>query len=104
WTRLGRGNYELKELRFSPDVTRVPDDADVVVIARPTRPFSAPALKALGDFIDKKKGKLFILFDVVTSGNTWIKTGLESFVQQFNVRVNEDRVLDADQRNPVVLN
>ena len=103
FTRIGLGNYELRELRFSPDVTRIPEEADIVVIARPTKPFSAQALKALGDYMDKKKGKLFILFDVVTAGNTWVKTGLENFVQQFNVRVNEDRVLDAEERNPASL-
>jgi hypothetical protein len=105
WERLGRGNYELKELKFSADVTRVPPDADVVVIARPTKQFSAQALTALDDYMKdgKKKGKLFILFDVYTPGNKWAVTGLEKFVEKFNVKVNEDRVLDADARNPAIL-
>ncbi len=57
WRRLGQGNYELKELKFSRDVTSVPDDADVVVIARPTTKFSETALKALDQFLREPRSR-----------------------------------------------
>jgi hypothetical protein len=104
YARLGRGNYEPRELRLGDDATPVPDDADVVVIARPAKKFSDAALKALTDYMDKRKGKLFVLFDVVTVGNDWVRTGLEDLVRKYGVQVNEDRVLDADEeRNPTIL-
>ena len=106
WERLGRGNYDLQELKFSPTVASVPNDASAVVIVRPSKPFSPQALAALREYMrdskeeKKKVGRLFILFDVTIQGNTWTKTGLEELVQEYNVKVNEDRVLDAVQRNP----
>ena len=47
--RLGRANYEVKDLKLGFGETKVPDDADIVVIARPTNRLPAPALKALRD-------------------------------------------------------
>ena len=41
---------------------------------------------------------------MITCGDKWTKTGLEDLVQEFGVKVNEDRVFDvAKQRNPASL-
>jgi hypothetical protein len=98
--RLERANYQVKELLLtSPTLDKIPEDAAILVIARPARPLSPKALNALRSYVnptskDAKKGKLVILFDVVTGRDqNFVQTGLENFVQEFNVRVNNDRIL-----------
>jgi hypothetical protein len=69
------------------------------VIARPTAPFSQPAIQALRDYMKpadttKTKGKLFILFGVAMGPDgKMVHTGLEDFVREFNVQVGNERVL-----------
>src|SRR5207253_4642018 len=98
--RLERANYQIKEILLtSPTFDKIPEDAAIVVIARPSRPLTPKALNVLRSYMnptgkDAKKGKLVILFDVVTGRDqNFVQTGLESFVQEFNVRVNNDRIL-----------
>jgi hypothetical protein len=98
--RLERANYQVKELLLtSPTLDKIPEDAAIVVIARPSRPLTSKALNALRSYMnpagrDAKKGKLVVLFDVVTGRDqNFVQTGLESLVQEFNVRVNNDRIL-----------
>jgi hypothetical protein len=98
--RLEKANYQVKELRLDdPTLDRIPDDAGVVVIARPSLALSQKALKALDLYMnptakDVKKGKLVVLMDVVTNRDgTMIQTGLEPFLEQFGVKVNNDRLL-----------
>src|SRR5947209_5091657 len=98
--RLEKANYQVRELRLDdPTLDRIPPDAGVVVIARPSQPLSQKALKALDLYMnptakDAKKGKLVVLMDVVTNRDgSMIQTGLESFLEQFSVKVNNDRIL-----------
>jgi hypothetical protein len=98
--RLEKANYQVKELRLDdPTLDRIPADAGVVVIARPSQALSQKALKALDLYMnptakDAKKGKLVVLMDVVTNRDgSMIQTGLESFLEQFSVKVNNDRIL-----------
>jgi hypothetical protein len=109
--RLQKGNYEVKGLQFSsvagvkpkdPSVVvsaKVPEDAEVVVLAGPRTPLPDLAVKALRDYMNpppgsKKKGKLIVLLDpVLTVDKTLVKTGLEGFLAEFNVQVGNDRVL-----------
>ena len=98
---LEKGNNEVKELQFGGGVDRIPDDAAVVVIARPTMPFSEAELKVLRDYMNasqegKKKGKLVVLLDVVLDreGNM-AGTGLEGLLAEFQVQVGNNRILNA---------
>jgi hypothetical protein len=105
---LTRGNYEPKPLQFGPDVKKVPDDADTVVIARPRAEFAPDVLAALRDYLQgvgrKQKGKLLVLFDVaVRPDGGMVHTGLESMLREYSVEVNDDRVLDAGRRDPTIL-
>ena len=99
--RLEKGNYQVKELQFRAGSEKVPDDAAVVVVARPTLPFSEAELKALRDYMKpgseaKKKGKLMALLDVVIGKNgAMVSTGLENFLGEFSVQVGNDRLLKA---------
>jgi hypothetical protein len=98
-TRLEKRSYEVKPLELGAANPKVPDDASIVVIARPSIPFAPAAIDALRRYMKpadptKKKGKLFILFDVVlTAENKMVRTGLEDFLKEFNVEVSNDRVL-----------
>jgi hypothetical protein len=96
--RLQKANYDVKELKLGPTNDKVPEDAGLVVIARPTQPFSEEALSALRKYMNPtsgaKKGKLLVLFDVVPNREgTMASTGLEKFMTEFNVEVGNDRVL-----------
>jgi hypothetical protein len=94
---LGRINYETRELAVTETTDTIPDDADIVVIARPDRPVAEKFLQALRDFMqgtkrkEGKKGKLIVLFDVVVERgkDTMVRTGLEKLVEEHGVRVND---------------
>jgi ABC-type uncharacterized transport system len=98
-SRLEKRNYDVKPLELGAASPKVPDDASIVVIARPSIPFTPAAIDALRRYMKpadptKKKGKLFVLFDVVvTAENTMVRTGLEAFLKEFNVEVGNERVL-----------
>jgi hypothetical protein len=101
-TRLTQNNYEVKELTFGPDTKGVPADADLVVVARPTRPLSADAVRALRDYLKGaaggKKGKLLALMGVAVRNGEMVQTGLEPLLAEYGVRVNNDRVICVRQR------
>jgi hypothetical protein len=97
----------------NPDIvisTTVPKDATVVVVAGPHQRFSASGLKALRDYMngdpsaaDKRKGKLVVLFDVtLTTGGAARRepTGLEDLVAEYNVKVDDNIVLQAGINAP----
>jgi hypothetical protein len=97
---LGKVSYEVKPLTFDIESPKVPDDAAVVIIARPRMKFGAKEIDALRAYMNgdgKKKGKLFLLFDVIAQQDgTMLQTGLESFVGGYDVAVGNDRILRAD--------
>jgi hypothetical protein len=104
--QLEKRNYQVKPLRFSPGENKVPDDAALVVIARPRDAWSRDALKALRDYMSpadpkKAKGRLLILFGLEPdrAGHV-MPTGLEAFVSKYNVHVTDERILSI-QDNPL---
>lgn len=109
---LNRINYETRELPVTATTDKIPEDADIVVIARPRERYPAKFLTALGDYLkgvngkDNKKGKLMVLFDVVQRGGKgpMIQTGLESLVAGHGVRIKDNRVLDPiNRREPLLV-
>jgi hypothetical protein len=105
---LGKGNYEVKPLTFDAGKPKVPEDADIVVIARPRSEIPAEVVNALRKFVageSKKKGRLFILLDVVpTREGKMAKTGLEPLLAEYGVQAGSDRLLAlANARNPLDL-
>jgi hypothetical protein len=110
---LNRINFDTKELTVTPDMDKIPDDADIVVIARPNGELPAKFMRALRDYLkgtnraENKKGKLMVLFDVVQRGGKgpMIRTGLEDLVAEYSVRIGDNRVLDLLSReDPVLVN
>jgi hypothetical protein len=100
--RLGETNYDVRDLALGANVDRVPADAGVVVVARPTRQLSDAALKALRDYVttgaEGKKGKLVVLLDTASTGAKPIKTGLEGLLAEFGVKVGDDRFMNLSPR------
>ncbi|MGH7224077.1 MAG: Gldg family protein, partial [Gemmataceae bacterium] len=98
---LGRINYETRELNVAAATDKVPDDADIVVVARPAQTVPEKFVKALRDYLhgtgrkDGKKGKLIVLFDVVIESGkgTMVRTGLEKLVNEYGVRVNDNQLV-----------
>jgi hypothetical protein len=109
---LNRANYQARELTVTPDTDKVPDDADIVVVARPREEMPAKFLTALRDYLkgtkrkDNKKGKLMVLFDVVQRGGkgSLVRTGLEALVGEYGVRVGDNRVINpSNAREPLLV-
>jgi hypothetical protein len=109
---LNRVNYQARELPVGPDTDKIPDDADIVVVARPREEMPAKFVTALRDYLkganrkDNKQGRLMVLFDVVQRGGTgpMVRTGLEALVAEYGVRVADDRVISPlEERDPLKL-
>lgn len=109
---LNRANYQARELTVAPDTDKIPDDADIVVVARPREEVPAKFVKALRDYLsgvnrkDGKKGKLMLLFDVVQRGGKgpMARTGLEALAAEHGVRVGDNRVISPnEEREPLRL-
>jgi hypothetical protein len=109
---LNRVNYQARELPVAPDTDKIPDDADIIVVARPREEIPAKFVTALRDYLkgtnrkENKKGKLMVLFDVVQRGGRgpMVRTGLEALVAEYGVRVAEDRVISPiEEREPLKL-
>jgi hypothetical protein len=90
--RLIGGNYDVRPLPFSGGSLNVPDDADLVVIAGPQEKFSNEEVTALRRYMDGdgagKKGKLFILLDLVRENREAASTGLEPLLTGYAVQVD----------------
>jgi hypothetical protein len=106
-SRLEGSDYEVKELKVGPNLTKVPDDTEVVIIVRPTLALPENALTALRNYLsssgtESKRGKLVVAFGVVTtSDGEMVKTGLERILADFGVQVGNDRILNLRMGNPV---
>jgi hypothetical protein len=107
---LNRVNYQAHELPVTPDTDKIPENADIIVVARPREEMPAKFVTALRDYLkganrkDNKKGKLMVLFDVVQRGGTgpMVRTGLEALVAEYGVRVGDDRIINPfDDREPL---
>ncbi len=100
--RLRDANYDVKALKFDPKKPIVPDDADLVVVARPLTEFSPAEVTALRNFAggdSKKKGKLFVLMGVVpTRDGKMAQTGLEPWLAEYGVQVGNDRLIAVGDR------
>jgi hypothetical protein len=105
--RLGKGNFEVKPLPFDVAKPKVPEDADIVVVARPRTEMSAAAVSALRTFAageGKKRGKLIILLDVVPMRDgKMAKTGLEPLLAEYGVQAGDERLLAVAHKNPLEL-
>jgi hypothetical protein len=100
-------NVEVKELKLDAGVRKVPDDATVVVVARPTRAIPPQGVEVLRDWMRAKKGKLVILVDPVLRGDGDVKglvsTGLEGLLAEYSVRLGNNRVMNGMYEDPLLV-
>jgi len=109
--RIGKGNYEVKELRFDPGFKGIPEDADAVVMVRPgsvVGPVPEAGVRALRDYLSgaggRKKGKLMVLLDVVVRPDgSMARSGLEDLLDEYGVRPGNNRILSVLGRSPTDL-
>jgi hypothetical protein len=109
---LEKTNYQVKPLLLDRDTKAIPEDADVVVVARPLQTLEANAVKVLRDYLQgagrKNKGRLFVLLDATPDrGGNQVQTGLEGLLAEYNVKVGNDRILclreAAEGHDPLML-
>jgi len=97
---LGKGNYDLQQ----GPADKIPEKADVVVIAGPRKPLSEEALDAVRKYLKpgggKKPGKLLVLFDVAVVNDKMVNTGLEKLVADYNVTVSDSMIYAVGRQNP----
>ncbi len=79
-------NYQVEDLSLLA-TQKVPDDANVVVVAGPRAPFLDPEKQALKDYLDRG-GKVFFLIDPRQD------TGLSDLLGGWYVQVDDDLVID----------
>jgi hypothetical protein len=122
-----RKSVQVKPLKVDRSLKSVPDDASVVVVARPREAFTPGEAKVLRDYVKrsaktrKTKGKddrereeeevtagrLMLLFNPVIQKQgdvaAMAPTGLEGLLTEFNVKLGNDRVLTVRPPNPLAL-
>ncbi|MFQ5949600.1 MAG: Gldg family protein, partial [Nitrospiria bacterium] len=83
---LEKQGFAVKKLLLLSE-KRIPEDADVVIIGGPQRPFTDEERMALENYLDGG-GQLFVLLDPM------VKTDLEQFFSKWGARLEEDIILD----------
>jgi len=95
---LKRENIEAEDTALLSGA--VPDDADVLAIIGPTRPFTEAEIEALGTYLDGG-GRLLVALDpLIEPAGTMRSTRLEAFLADRGVEVNDDLVVDPSKRLP----
>lgn len=101
--RLRREGDHLKTIQLL-GLKKLPDDADLVVVAGPQYPF-APQEAALLENYLKSGGHLLLLLDpAITSGNppAFEKTGLEALTRRWGIELENDVVVDPKYGVPLL--
>lgn len=84
--RLRQQNIELDSLVLG-EASDIPEDADALVIAGPSRRISQPELDLIHDYL-QRSGRVMILLDAQT------RTGLASVLDRWGVALGDDIVID----------
>lgn len=95
---LSRETIETEPLELFAG--QVPDDADVVAIIGPTRPYTEVEIEALGRFLDRG-GRLLVCLDpVIDPAGTMRATRLEELLAERGVETGDDLVIDPARKLP----
>lgn len=84
--RLREQHIELETLVLG-EVSDIPEEADALVIAGPTRRISQPELDLIHDYLERS-GRVLMLLDAQT------RTGLASVLERWGVMLGDDVVID----------
>lgn len=105
--QLAKTNYKTETLVFDSKLTTIPNDAEVVIIARPKTDPAPEAIQALREFLTRsvggKKGKAVILLDTektrLGSKVTWTPLpNLKALLAEFQVQVGDNQLINARLR------
>src|SRR5579863_2737559 len=87
---LQRQGFDVKKLLILSE-GKIPDDAAVLVIAGPQKPFLDQEVKVVEDYL-KRGGQLFALVDPAT------QTGLDDLLARFGIELKKDIIYDPISR------
>ena len=87
--QLEQRNFELKSLDLTSSDARVPDDADLLVLAGPKQPLLAREVNILKDYLNDQAGRLIVLIDPATNNN------LGNLFYQWGILAEDMLVLDS---------
>jgi hypothetical protein len=79
---------------YQPESTpKVPDDADIVIVAGPQQPFSQAAVQAMIDYLNRG-GKMILLADIITNPVTGkpVDLGLGPLLERVNVTLGDEAI------------
>jgi ABC-type uncharacterized transport system involved in gliding motility auxiliary subunit len=78
----------------------IPEDADVLAIIGPTKPFTETEIQTLVRYLSNG-GRLLVAIDpLIEAGGTMRSTRLEGLLADWGVEVNDDLVVDPSKRLP----
>lgn len=95
---LKRENIEVEDVSLLGGT--IPDDADVLAILGPTRPFTEAEVELLRGYL-QGDGRLLVCLDpLLERGGTMGQTRLEPLLGEWGVTVHDDLVVDPSRRLP----
>ncbi len=83
---LEKQGFTLKNLLLL-NAEKIPEDADVVIIGGPTRPFTPGEFKIIKNYLETN-GRLFLAIDPM------LETGFEDFLAPWGLQLKDDMILD----------
>jgi len=89
---LTSGNFIVDKVVLA-QLTAVPPDADVLVIAGPKTDFLAPEIDMVKAYM-KRGGKVFLMLDPVIKPDQPQPTGLQALLKDWGIEAGNDLVLD----------
>lgn len=96
--KMKKDNMVGEEIKLLGGV--IPDDADVIAIVGPTRPYTEVEIAALDAFLDGGGRALVALDPLIEADGTMRQTRLEAFLAARGVMVNDDLVVDPSRKLP----
>jgi ABC-type uncharacterized transport system involved in gliding motility auxiliary subunit len=85
---LKQRNFKVDSLDLTQLTARIPDDADLLVLAGPQQPLLAREVNILKDYLGEKAGRLIVLIDPATNNN------LGDLFYQWGILADDMIVLD----------
>jgi len=96
-TYLDRNNYDVKEINLVTQ-EKVPEDAELLVVAAPKKDFSADEKTKISEYL-KSGGKAIFMFDSLSSDPQFNQ--VDALLSEYNLSLNYDRVKENDQNRYV---
>lgn len=96
-TNLGLAMYDMRTLNLQ-QASRVPEDADIVVMMNPTQDLSEREVELYQEYL-KKGGGLMLCIDAVTNTNSIQLPNLNALCNSFGLDITNNYVVEEDPEN-----